>query len=56
MKKIGAIKYLVKNNVYSNEWTGAGMYEAIAKVVEAPEKFGFSKDYLNNLLKKAKDF
>lgn len=54
--KIGAINYLVKNSVYSNEWSGAGMYEAIVEVVKAPKKFRFSKDYLNSLLKKAEEF
>lgn len=53
--KIGAITYLVKNNVYGNEWQGAGMYEAIVKVVEAPKKTRFSKDYLNSLLKEAEN-
>lgn len=48
--KIGAINYLVGNTVYSNEWTGTGMYEAIVKIIEAPEKTRFSKEYLNTLL------
>lgn len=54
--KIGAINYLVEHTVYSNEWTGAGMYEAIVKIVEAPQKTRFKKDYLNILLKEAEDF
>lgn len=54
--KIGAINYLIANSVYGDEWTGAGMYEAIVKVAEAPKKFRFSKDYLNTLLSKAKEF
>ena len=53
--KIGAINYLVEHNVYSNEWTGAGMYEAIVTVVEAPQKTRFTKVYLNKLLEKASD-
>lgn len=54
--KIGAINYLVKNSVYGGEWTGSGMYEAIVKVVEAPKKFRFSKEYLNTLLDNARNF
>ena len=53
--KIGAINYLVKNNVYGNEWQGAGMYEAIAKIIETPNKFRFSKEYLNSLLEEAEN-
>lgn len=54
--KIGAINYLVKNTVYSNEWSGAGMYHAILKIIEAPKKMRFSKDYLNSLLEEASRF
>lgn len=54
--KIGAINYLVKNEVYSDEWTGAGMYEAIVKIVKAPKKFRFSNGYLNSLLENASKF
>lgn len=53
--KIGAITYLVEHSVYSEEWSGAGMYEAIVKVVEAPKTFRFSKDYLNCLLEEARN-
>lgn len=51
--KIGAINYLVKHTVYSNEWTGTGMYESIVKIVEAPKKCRFTKEYLNSLLESA---
>ncbi len=54
--KIGAITYLVKNSVYTNEWTGAGMYEAIREVVESPKGTRFKKEYLNTLLAQAKVF
>jgi hypothetical protein len=54
--KIGAINYLIKNTVYSNEWTGTGMYEAIVKIVEAPKNCRFKKEYLNELLKEAKNY
>lgn len=52
--KIGAINYLVSNSVYSNEWTGTGMYEAIEKIVRAPKKTRFRKEFLNSLLEDAK--
>lgn len=54
--KIGAISYLVKNNVYTGEWTGAGMYNAIVKIVESPKNARFKKEYLNELLKEASEF
>lgn len=50
---LDAIKYLVKNSVYSNEWTGAGMYEAIVKIL--PSKRVKIK-FLNQLLEEAKTF
>lgn len=53
--KIGAINYVVKNNVYTSEWRGAGMYEIIVKIVEAPKKFRFSKEYLKALLFEAQN-
>lgn len=53
--RIGAINYLVKNSVYTNEWTGAGMYEAIEKIVNLPtrKKPCFSKSWLDEELAKA---
>lgn len=54
--KIGAINYLVDHSVYVNEWSGAGMYEAIVRIVEAPKGFRFSKEYLESLLDVAKNF
>lgn len=53
--KIGAINYLVKNSVYDDEWTGAGMFEAIFKVVGKPKGHRFSKEYLNTLLEEARN-
>ena len=34
-----AIKYLVEHSVYSNEWQGAGMWEAVVSLIER-EKAG----------------
>ena len=53
--KIGAINYLVKNSVYGNEWSGTGMYEAVEKIVNAPQKTRFRKEYLKSLLEKARN-
>lgn len=58
--KIGAINYLVKNNVYTSEWSGAGMYEAVVKVLQFQSKFSttkgnFTKKYLDSLLEEAKN-
>lgn len=54
--KIGAINYLVKNSVYTDEWSGAGMYEAIKEIVDAPKGSRFKKEYLKILLDKASNF
>lgn len=52
--KTHAIKYLVKNNVYTNEWTGTGMYEAIEELIENKRgRVFWSKKYLDSLLVKA---
>lgn len=50
---LDAIKYLIKNTVYADEWTGAGMYEAIVKVVPSKK---VKITFLNQLLEEAKNF
>ena len=50
---LDAIKYLINNSVYNDEWTGAGMYEAIVKIV--PSKKVKIK-FLDELLEQAKNF
>lgn len=52
--KYKAVKYLIKHNVYSDEWTGAGMYEAIVKLYNY--KGIITRAYLDNLLKEASEF
>ena len=47
-----AIKYLVKNSVYSDEWSGAGMYEAIEKVLPSKR---VKITFLKQLLEEAKN-
>jgi hypothetical protein len=53
MEKIDALEYLIKNNVYGNEWQGAGMYEIIVKMMKHEGKL--TKEYLDKLLKEAED-
>ena len=53
--KIESLNYLVKNNVYNDEWSGAGMYHAVSKVIESEEET-FTKDFLDSLLKDAENF
>ena len=49
---LDAIKYLVKHSVYTDEWTGTGMYEAIEKVLPSKR---VKITFLNQLLKEAKE-
>lgn len=55
MTKQKAIEYLVKNSVYSNEWQGAGMWEAVENVmnVSAKDRKLINYDWLDMLLTKA---
>lgn len=53
MKKIDAIEYLVKNDKYTNEWQGAGMWEAVQTVMG--NDMEWKESDLNELLKKAED-
>lgn len=54
MTQIDAIKYLAKNSVYTNEWTGTGMWEAVETVL-ATGKTLLTKEYLDTLLKIASE-
>ena len=53
--KKSALEYLVKNNVASDEWSSAGMYEALEVVILSKEDI-FKQDYLDELLENASDF
>lgn len=53
--KLTALKYLIDRSVYKDEWSGAGMYEAIEEVFKAKDT-GFDKRYLDRLLKEASEF
>ena len=53
--KLTAIQYLIDNTAYGDEFSGAGMYEGIVKVMTSQETT-FYKSYLDELLQEAKDF
>lgn len=53
MDQLEALEYLKKHSVYTDEWTGAGMWEAVEKVLD---KKGWSVAELNALLEKAENF
>lgn len=52
MTKIKAIKYLIENDQYQEEWSGAGMWEAVIEVMKSEEKY-LTKHFLDTLLKTA---
>ena len=52
--KYEAVEYLVANSVYGNEWQGAGMYEAIERIIKSPKLFYWEKD-LRKMLKEAEN-
>lgn len=52
--KLEAIEYIVANSVYGNEWQGAGMYEAVEKIIKS-RKLYFPEKYLQRLLKEAEN-
>jgi hypothetical protein len=51
-----AVKYLVDNDKYENEWSGAGMWEAVLQVVKPENAAILCEDFLDDLLEKAKNF
>lgn len=54
MTQIKAIKYLAEHSVYSNEWQGTGMWEAVTTVLATGNRL-LTKEYLDTLLKTAED-
>jgi len=52
--KLTAIGYLISNTKYTDEWSGADMYEAIEKVYKKNETT-FEKSYLDRLLIEAEE-
>jgi len=56
MDKLDALRYLIKiEPEYYSEWTEAGMYHILQKVVNSEENL-FTIEYLDELLKEASDY
>jgi len=53
MTQIEAIKYLVDNSVYGDEWTGTGMWHAVEKVMG--RKQAWTQKQLEELLAEAQN-
>lgn len=53
--KEDALKYLIENEICSNEWNEAGMYHALRDIITNKEHF-FKRSELDDLLKKAENF
>jgi hypothetical protein len=54
--KMDALKYLVEMGPeYTNEWTEAGMYNILCKVINSDEEI-FTKNILDVLLKEATNY
>ena len=49
MDKNNALKYLVTNERYSDEWSGTGMYHALVKIIMS-EDILFTEEFLIKLL------
>jgi hypothetical protein len=54
-KKYKAIVALVKSGNYHDEWSGAGLFEAIEKIVN-DEVHDLSSNGIQNLIKQAERF
>lgn len=52
--KLKAIEYLYEHSEYANEWSGAGMWHAVMKVLESKDEITI--EWLKTLLQEAKDF
>ena len=50
-----AIQYLVANSKYDNEWTGAGMWEAVLAVMKSGDSER-TLEFVDGLLEKAGNF
>jgi len=55
MKKIEALNYLVDNRVDYDEWSGAGMAEALIEIIKSEEEY-FTEEKLKELLDKAYNY
>ena len=55
MNKIDALKYLVTNKIYSDEWSGTGMYHALVQIIKSEDML-FTEEFLIKLLKEVENF
>ena len=55
MNKLEALRYLIDNESYTDEWSGAGMYHAVREVVDSKDD-SFDEEFLNELLENAENF
>ena len=55
MDKMEALKYLIENSVYCDEWTGAGMYVELKEIIES-DKEEYTEKELDKALERANDF
>lgn len=55
MNREDALKYLVHHAVDCDEWSGAGMYNALREVILFAGD-SFEQEYLDSLLVKAEEF
>ena len=54
MNKIEALNYIADNGKYWDEWTGAGLADALIEVIRSEDVL-FSIEYLDALIKKAEN-
>ncbi len=54
MTQLEAIKYLAEHGIYSNEWQGAGLWEAVTTILVTGSKL-LNEDYVKILLKRAEE-
>lgn len=55
--RLNALRYLVTSfEGNTNEWTEAGMYHSMVKVLEAKGGEYFDKEYLDRLLEEAENY
>jgi hypothetical protein len=53
MTKLKAIEYLIENSKYNDEWSGAGMWEAVCYVMVTKKEL--NKRLLDKLLEDARN-
>lgn len=56
VRKYKAIEKLVRNGSRGSEWHEAGLLDAIAQVVAAPDDVEFTSEKLKEMMEKAKRY